>query len=452
MPTIAETFAEFAAETAAIPDHVRAAALRCVLDLTGCAAGGFSTQAASAARRAALRVWGAGAQPVWFSGQALSPAGAAFCNAAMACQLDLDDGHRAAAGHPGAAVIPAAFAAGAGASGEGLLLAIAIGYEVALRIASARDIRTIATTDSGQWCGTGASVAAGVLRGMSPTGIAQALAIGATTAPGQWATPYTKFMGNSVKEGIPAATANGILALELAAEGFTGPIDIFDHEKRYDRQRLLAGLGTTWMIEGVYFKPYSACRWCHAPVDAVLAILAETGLRAAQIDHIRIETFARAQTLNNDPAPATLEAAQYSLPFCTALAATSGANALLPIRDASLANAEALRLAARVELAVDPKLDAMFSASVPARVTVTAKGQSVTRTVIDPKGEPSNPLDDAELAGKARLLWQATGEVGLAERLDAAFRSFAKGEPRPLLDLLAAPVLDLPHQSKVAAS
>jgi 2-methylcitrate dehydratase PrpD len=452
MPTIAETFAEFAADTLSIPDRVRAAALRCVLDLMGCAVAGHATGAASSARRAAGRAWAGGPQPVWFSGMSLTAPGAAFCNSAMACQLDLDDGHRAAAGHPGAAVIPAAFACAGEAGQDALLRAIAVGYEVALRIASARDIRTIATTDSGQWCGTGASVAGGVLRGRGATELAHALAIGGTTAPGQWATPYTSFMGNSVKEGIPAATANGMLALDLAAEGFTGPIDIFDQEDRYDRHRLLAGLGETWMIEGVYFKPYSACRWCHAPVDAVLAILAQTGLRAAEIDHVRIETFGRALTLNNDPAPATLEAAQYSLPFCTALAATSGPGALLPMLDASLHNAEALHLAARVELAVDPELDAMFSAAVPARVTVTGGGRTVSHTVIAPKGEPSNPLDDAALIGKARVLWQSTGHAGLADRMERAFRSFAEGEPRPLLDLVAAPLPDLQPPRKIAAS
>ena len=43
-------------------------------------------------------------------------------------------------------------------------------------------------------------------------------------------------MGNNVKEGIPFATALGLVAVELAAAGFTGPVDFLDEEKRYDRR------------------------------------------------------------------------------------------------------------------------------------------------------------------------------------------------------------------------
>ena len=42
----------------------------------------------------------------------LSVAGAAMANAAAASALDIDDGHRGAAGHAGAGIIPAAFAVG----------------------------------------------------------------------------------------------------------------------------------------------------------------------------------------------------------------------------------------------------------------------------------------------------------------------------------------------------
>ena len=197
----------------------------------------------------------------------LSIPGAAFVNAAFASMLDLDDGHRAASGHPGAAVIPAVMATAEahGADAERVLTAIAIGYEIGVRIAGARDVDTLHTFDSGLWCGQGAAAAAGWLRGLDPARLANAIAIAGTTAPGQTATAYTKLMGNNVKEGIPFATALGLVAVELAAAGFTGPVDFLDEEKRYDRsglerrsRRPLADRDR--LFQALWLLPLGACR------------------------------------------------------------------------------------------------------------------------------------------------------------------------------------------------
>src|SRR5204863_9106160 len=99
--------------------------------------------------------WGAGPGAIWFSGTRSTPAGAAFVNAACACSLDLDDGHRTAAGHPGAAVIPGVFAVLDAADGDAhrALTAIALGYEIGVRISAARDLKTVPTINSGLWSG-----------------------------------------------------------------------------------------------------------------------------------------------------------------------------------------------------------------------------------------------------------------------------------------------------------
>ena len=264
--TVAELLAAFVVATTTAPASSRAAARRCVLDLMTAAVGGWQTAGATAARRGAKRSWGNGPCSVWFSGFNLTAAGAAFANAAMACQLDLDDGHRAAAGHPGASIIPAVLATAEelGSADADILTALCLGYEVAIRISAARDLTRVPTTDTGLWCGAGAAAAAGWLRRSSAGAIAHAIAICGTTAPSQSATPYTKEMGNHVKEGIPVATAAAITALNLAESGFTGPLDIYDAENLYAREVLVGGLGVAWHIENVYFKLYSACRWAHA--------------------------------------------------------------------------------------------------------------------------------------------------------------------------------------------
>src|SRR5262245_47511455 len=100
--TVARTLARFARDTTVVPAAVRAAAVRAVFDLITAAADGRITAGGLAAFKAATALWGAGPATCWFTGDRFAIPGAAFVNSAYATMLDLDDGHRAASGHPGA--------------------------------------------------------------------------------------------------------------------------------------------------------------------------------------------------------------------------------------------------------------------------------------------------------------------------------------------------------------
>ena len=95
-----------------LPDRTREMMTLLVIDLLAASAAGFDGALATAARSAAKGIFGAGPAGVWLTDDKLSIAGAAMANAAAASALDIDDGHRGAAGHPGAGIIPAAFAVG----------------------------------------------------------------------------------------------------------------------------------------------------------------------------------------------------------------------------------------------------------------------------------------------------------------------------------------------------
>ncbi len=436
--TVARTLAAFACDTDTVPADVRSAGVRAVFDLLGAAVAGRAATGGAAALQAAQVAWGPGTSTCWLSDARLSAPGASFVNSAFASMLDLDDGHRAASGHPGAAVIPAviATAEAVGADAEGVLTAIAIGYEIGVRIAAARDAGTLHTFDSGLWCGQAVAAAAGWLRGLETTRLAHAIAIAGTTAPGQTATAYTKLMGNHVKEGIPFATAMGLLAVELAGAGFTGPIDFLDDESRYDRSILTSGLGVGWHLETVYFKPYGCCRWAHAAIDGLLELIQSERIAIDEIKNVRVETFATALTLNNDLAPPTLEAAQYSVPFCLAVAAVHGADALLPLEEKYLGDCEVLGFAARVTLASASDLDAMFPRAVPARILVATARDTRQRTVLSPRGEPTNPLSDADLAVKFATIARKRLPLATAAALREFVGALGSGRLVPLLENL----------------
>ncbi|RWI89926.1 MAG: MmgE/PrpD family protein [Mesorhizobium sp.] len=439
--TIARHFADFLFEVGDINGPTAEQAKAAVLDLTTAALAGINEDATVAARNAALMIWPSGNTPVWFTKDRASAAGAAFINSMSASSLDLDDGHRAAAGHPGASIIPAVMATASECKcpTNRILPAIALGYEIAVRVAASRDFPTLTTLVSGPWVGYGAAAAAAWLRGLEPRAIEQAIAIAGSTAPNLSAIAYSKVMGNHVKEGIPWATATALVAVELAAQGFTGPDDLLDNERVFDRGRLLDGLGTEWAINGIYFKPYGCCRWAHAAIDAVLALKAEHGLDETNIHGIEIETFSWALRLNNEVAPRTTESAQYSVPFCVAMALTKGAEALVQITTRDLDHPGTIALARRIELRVDPGFDATFPQSVPARVVIRTKKERLSKEVLAPMGEPTNPMGWATLRNKFRNVAQGRLEEQHLEMFLAAFRDLREGELGSLMETLQRP-------------
>src|SRR5882757_9333723 len=187
MPLLIEQLAEFVTATkpSALPPDVLDRAALSVLDTLAAAVAGAATENAAAMALAAGRLFGAGTSPVWFTGNRLSHGGAIIANCAAASALDIDDGHRGAAGHPGAAIIPAVLTVAGRHSWDGqrLLTAIVLGYDVALRIAGARNHTPDISFASGRWCGFGVAAALGWLYGLDRTAMAHALAIAGADAP-----------------------------------------------------------------------------------------------------------------------------------------------------------------------------------------------------------------------------------------------------------------------------
>lgn len=415
MKTVITELAEFCHATTTAPAAFNAAE-NALLDLLGVAAAGASTPAGLASRDSARELWGEGPARLWFSKRRVTAVGAAFVNATYAAALDLDDGHRGAAGHPGAAIIPAVLSIGetVACNADQLFTAIALGYEVAIRVAASRDITGLRTTDSGLWCGYGVAAAAAWLQGLPVSMIAHAMAIAGQTSTSQSATGWTRF-GHTVKEGIPWATANALKAVVLAAHGHRGPLDILDDPAQFDRSRLIERLGRDWAVGQIYFKRYSCCRWAHAAIDAALEIKKTHSLAPEHITAITVETFQRALTLPNQYEPATNEAAQYSIPFCVALALVYGPLSLLPLENRHLVDDRVLALSRKVQLAAVEDYRRSFPQSTPSRVTLTTNTGQYTAEVITPLGEPTNPLLPAELEEKfdhlGRLLLARHGQM-----------------------------------------
>ncbi len=384
------------------PESSREAAFRCLSDLVAAVAAGVLEPAVCAVRRMAVSAMGAGNIPIWFSGLTSSVIGAAWANSAAAAALDLDDGHRLARGHPGAAVIPAAFAVASetGASLEEMISAIIIGYEVGVTVGAAR----VNYGNTGTWSAYAVVATAAALRRTSAPILAHALAIAGESSPNQLfssasAPRIPAPEGSAVKEGIPWSVVTGLIALGLAEAGHTGPRNILDSRSHYCFSDPLA-LGDAQHIRRTYFKLYACCRHVHAPLDALLEVVCRHNIHAVDITAIKVETTSGAMRISNRAQPDNLIDVQYSIPYCLALAVLRGPSALLPLTEAALGHEDVSGMAKKVMLTLNPEFDAVFPAKTLARVSVFCGDQCFASNVTEPRGEASSPLSWAELEAK----------------------------------------------------
>jgi 2-methylcitrate dehydratase PrpD len=246
----------------------------------------------------------------------------------------------------------------------------------------------------------------------------------------------------------------GLSAALLAREGFRGAAEALEGRAGFLRayapnpipERALQGLGTQYELMETAVKPYPSCRYGHASVDAALALRAEHGLRAEEIEAVTMGLPNKGMLLVGAPLaykqnPQNVVDGQFSGPFVVACALAQGH---FGWDSYPHMNAPELRaLMPRITCVEDPEIQAHFPANMAGKITIQARGQVFTRTVIIPKGEPANFLTEAELRAKFHGLADAVlGEDGARALADAVVTLAAApdvnglmrlGAPRPAL-------------------
>src|SRR5205823_10639347 len=74
-------------------------------------------------------------------------------------------------------------------------------------------------------------------------------------------------------------TSMGVHAAELAARGFTGALDLLDHERGFFHRftfvpipRAFTGLGRAWLSDTLQVKLHAACWYYQALLDAAQSV------------------------------------------------------------------------------------------------------------------------------------------------------------------------------------
>ena len=103
------------------------------------------------------------------------------------------------------------------------------------------------------------------------------------------------------KEGIPWGVAHGLAAVSLAECGHDRrALDLID-PTFFDRDAILAEQLRARSTRPTPF--YAACRHCHAPVDALLAVMRANHLAAGEVQTVSVGAYAGALRIANSPMP-----------------------------------------------------------------------------------------------------------------------------------------------------
>ena len=370
---------------------------------------------------------------------------AALINGSASHTVEFDDIFKDAIYHPGCPTIAAALAAAQtqGSTGEQLLRAIIVGYEVSTRIGAAvspAHYRFWHTTGTVGCFGSAAAV--GTILELDRNQMMHAIGTVGTFA----AALQQAFRSDSMSKPLHAGRAAeaGALAAMMAKRGVTGALDILEGEVGFgaamadkpDWDGVFADLGGAYNIGRMTFKNHGCCGHCFAAIDATIALRAAHGLKAAEIRKIRVETYKTAIDVTGRETARTVFEGRFSLRYTVASALVHGSVRLNGFTEARLTDPDVTGLMRRIELAVDPEINAAFPKRRAARVIIeTNDGRRLVHDQPHRKGDPDLPLTDSDLSDTFRDLAVPVIGAARAETLHDAVWSIDRAGS---VDALAA--------------
>ena len=408
--TVAQHFAAHAvdARLADLSPEARERAAVFILDSLGVGIAGSSVEGANDLLRVA-QGWGAPAASVWGRSARVSAPAAAFLNAWQMHNQEFDCLHEGAVVHALASVLPAALAAAelrGGVSGAELLVAVAVGADIAagLGLASRSGFRFFRPATAG---GFGAVAAAGRILGLDRRALEAAFGWQLTQVSGTMQAHTEGSPMLPVQVGFNARAA--MQSCEMAVLDFPPPGSVFEgpygymalFEGDFDLDPVVAGLGREWRIARFSHKPFPAGRATHGGIEGVMALQAEHGFAAGDVDRVEVLAPPLIVRLVGRSLPPTVTAtyARLCMGYAVAKVLQFGRLDLAHFRGAALADPATHALAARVITRSDGNPDP--NALAPQTVQVHLNGGAALRWRCDTMlASPARPLADGDRLAK----------------------------------------------------
>lgn len=393
------------------PDGLEHHARRALLDWFAATLPGARQPPATLLAAALAEERGQGNALCYVDGQRGSARHAALLNGIASHTVEFDDIHRDSGLHPGSPTIAAALAVAQarGAGMDALLRAMAAGYEVGGRVALAvqpshyRMWHTTATVGT-----IAAAVAAALLLGCEAEQIGHAIALAATMAGGL----QQAFRGSGMSKPMHAghAAEAGVLAARAAAAGVPGAPDVLHGPAGFAAATsdstgcwdlALDGLGTRFVIGEMTFKNHGCCGHIFPALDGVLALRARHPFRPEEVSRLHVAGYRATAELCDRPAARTGQEARFSLQYCVAALLHHGAVRLGAFTPERLRDPVLHAFMPKVSVSLAPDLAEAYPRRRAARLRLELRdGRVFEHEQPTRKGDPEDPLTDAELDAK----------------------------------------------------
>jgi 2-methylcitrate dehydratase PrpD len=359
-----------------------------------------------------------------------SSVNAALANGMAAHGDETDDSHLRGRFHPGCGIVPAALATAefAGRSGNDLLRAVALGYDIGARLIFALGFGKIYTErNSTHSLATnfGATAAAAAMLRLDSRGVRHAFSFATQQASG---APYWERDREHVEKAFDfggMGARNGVTAATMIASGFTGVDDFLSGNKnlftvvggeRPSPDEFTAELGNRFEIMNSSIKKWTVGSPLQSVLDGVAVLLEDPAVRAGKIRRVVVDMPAdRLHIVDNRTIP------DICLQHLVAMMLVDGGVTFASIHDAARMNDPKV-LAMRHLIEAVPNQELV--SAVPARQSIvtieTTDGRSLSHHTYEVRGTPGNPMTADEVAAKALDLMAPVLGTGRADELIAA--------------------------------
>lgn len=265
----------------------------------------------------------------------------------------------------------------------------------------------------------GAAAAAGRLLRLTEQQMVWALGIAATQVVG-----LREMFGSMTKSFHPGRAAqNGLTAALLAAHGFTSGEQALEGLHGFarvmgvthDLAPIAAGLGESFEVSYLSYKPFACGVVVHASIDGCLQLRREHDLRPGEIEQVALRVHPDVLSATGKKEPHTGLEAKFSVYHAVAAALVEGAGGEDQFSERCVERPEVAELRARVTASADSavrKDEAWIAVK-------TRDGRLLEEHVEHALGSVARPMSDRDLEGKFEGLAQ---HVLPAEQIDRLIR------------------------------
>lgn len=448
-PPVTDTLARFVTDTdfASISEKTRANAKMHILDTLGVALAGSKTAVADIAIDYCKKLGASSEASIWGTSAKASVSTAAFANGLLSHALDYDDWDAFIhVGHPSSMLVGAAvpLAEHLGASGKDLLKAYVLAMEVICKLAAnSPNLQDRGFHSTPVFGSLGAAVACGSLLKLDAAKLKAAIGVAASAAGGihrQQGSMVKPFhAGNSARNGAEAAllASNGFTADAAIFEAPRGFCDTFFGKDTCDYDKMIENLGKPYFFEtpgmGLKWHPCSAPQFLAA--DAALHLKHEYKINFADVVKMEVSIPPLRYQRHYAPEVKTGLRGKFAINYVVAMAVLDGKLEIATFTDEKVNQPQVQDALSKVKVIVDESIP---EPGPYCPVSVELKdGTRHSYTAKIAKGDPRNPMTEAEVMGKFR----GNAKLAFSEKqteavIDAVSRLESVDNVKTIVDLL----------------